>query len=213
MWHSVNCSAFSGRGEHDVEHDLFENGAQAAGAGLHGHRLARNFGKAPSSVKCSSTESSSKSFWYCLTIELRGRVRISIISRSPQLVQRGHHGEPAQEFGDHAELEQGRRSRLAPAARQCGGSCAGASRAPKPITRWLTRRSMIFSKPLNAPPQMNRMFRVSIWMYSWCGCFAAAGGRNVGQGAFQDLEQRLLYALATHVAGDGDVLRGCGRSC
>jgi hypothetical protein len=28
------------------------------------------------------------------------------------------------------------------------------------------RLSMIFSRPANAPPQMNRMFVVSIWMNS-----------------------------------------------
>ena len=33
-----------------------------------------------------------------------------------------------------------------------------------------TRLSMIFSRPANAPPQMNRMFVVSIWMNSWWGC-------------------------------------------
>ena len=32
------------------------------------------------------------------------------------------------------------------------------------------RLSMIFSIPANAPPQMNRMFVVSIWMNSWWGC-------------------------------------------
>jgi hypothetical protein len=26
------------------------------------------------------------------------------------------------------------------------------------------------SRPTNAPPQMKRMFVVSIWMNSWCGC-------------------------------------------
>ena len=30
---------------------------------------------------------------------------------------------------------------------------------------------MILSSPSNAPPQMNRMFDVSIWMNSCCGCF------------------------------------------
>src|SRR5947207_1290741 len=30
---------------------------------------------------------------------------------------------------------------------------------------------MILSSPANAPPQMNRMFVVSIWLNSWWGCF------------------------------------------
>ena len=41
---------------------------------------------------------------------------------------------------------------------------------PKPIPRLPTRSSMIFSSPSNAPPQTKRMFVVSIWMKSWCGC-------------------------------------------
>ena len=41
---------------------------------------------------------------------------------------------------------------------------------PKPIGRFPTRSSTIFSSPSNAPPQMNRMFVVSIWMKSWWGC-------------------------------------------
>ncbi len=41
---------------------------------------------------------------------------------------------------------------------------------PNPIERLPTRSSTIFSRPSNAPPQMNRMFVVSIWMKSWCGC-------------------------------------------
>ena len=32
------------------------------------------------------------------------------------------------------------------------------------------RLSMIFSMPAKAPPQMNRMLVVSIWMNSWWGC-------------------------------------------
>ena len=42
---------------------------------------------------------------------------------------------------------------------------------------------------------------------------AAAGGRNVGDGAFEQLEQRLLDTFAGDVAGDGGVSRPCGRSC
>ena len=32
------------------------------------------------------------------------------------------------------------------------------------------RRAMILSTPANAPPQMKRMFVVSIERNSWCGC-------------------------------------------
>src|SRR5207248_1665521 len=42
------------------------------------------------------------------------------------------------------------------------------------------------------------------------GMLAAALRRDVADGAFQHLEQSLLDALAAHVAGDADVLRGLG---
>jgi len=35
---------------------------------------------------------------------------------------------------------------------------------------------MIFSRPSNAPPQMNRMFVVSTCTKSWLGCFAPPCG-------------------------------------
>ena len=38
------------------------------------------------------------------------------------------------------------------------------------------RFSMILSRPANAPPQTNRMFVVSIWMNSWCGCLRPPWG-------------------------------------
>ncbi len=53
---------------------------------------------------------------------------------------------------------------------------------------------------------MKRMLVVSIWKNSWCGMLAAALRRHVGDGAFQDLQQRLLDALTRDVAGDRGVL-------
>ena len=42
------------------------------------------------------------------------------------------------------------------------------------------------------------------------GVLAAALGRHGGRGALEDLEQRLLHALARHVAGDRRVLALAG---
>ena len=42
------------------------------------------------------------------------------------------------------------------------------------------------------------------------GVLAPALGRHVGHGALQDLQQRLLHALAGHVAGDGGILALAG---
>jgi hypothetical protein len=65
---------------------------------------------------------------------------------------------------------------------------------------------MIFSRPANAPPQMNRMFVVSTCRNSCCGMLAAALRRHRGDRAFDELEQRLLHALARDVAGDRRVV-------
>ena len=40
-----------------------------------------------------------------------------------------------------------------------------------PIDFSSIRLSMILSSPSNAPPQINRIFVVSIWISSCCGCF------------------------------------------
>ena len=52
---------------------------------------------------------------------------------------------------------------------------------------------------------MNRMFLVFSWMHSWW--LPAALRRDVGDGAFQNLQQRLLDAFAADVPGDGGILR------
>ena len=53
---------------------------------------------------------------------------------------------------------------------------------------------------------MKRMLVVSTWKNSWCGCLRPALRRDVGDRAFQDLQQRLLDALTRHVARDRGVL-------
>ncbi len=84
------------------------------------------------------------------------------------------------------------------------------SSSAKPICCRPVRASMIFSSASNAPPQTNRMSVVLIWMYSCCGCLRPPWGGNRGDGALQDLEQRLLHAFAGDVAGDARVLRLAG---
>ena len=43
---------------------------------------------------------------------------------------------------------------------------------------------------------------VSTGVYSWCGMLAPALRGDVGDGAFEDLEQRLLHAFAGDIASD-----------
>ena len=48
--------------------------------------------------------------------------------------------------------------------------------AAKPTPVCPLRDSMMRSIPAKAPPQMNRMFPVSIWMNSWWGCLRPPWG-------------------------------------
>ena len=68
------------------------------------------------------------------------------------------------------------------------------------------RRSMMSSSPTNAPPQMNRMFVGVDLQEVLLRVLAPALRRHVRDGAFDDLEQRLLHALARDVAGDRRVV-------
>ena len=78
---------------------------------------------------------------------------------------------------------------------------------PKPTAFLPTRFAMILSRPANAPPQMKRMFVVSIDRNSWCGCLRPPCGRHRGDRPLEDLQQRLLDAFARHVARDRRVVR------
>ena len=77
---------------------------------------------------------------------------------------------------------------------------------PKPIVLRPTRSSMIRSSPSKAPPQMKRMFVVSIWMKSWCGCLRPPCGGTFATVPSRIFEQRLLDALAGDVARDRRVV-------
>ena len=96
--------------------------------------------------------------------------------------------------------------RISPVLRSSGPRTS----APKPIEVPLPRWAMIFSSPEKAPPQMNRMLVVSTCRNSCCGMLAPALRRHRGDGAFHDLQQRLLHALARHVAGDRGVVGFAG---
>ena len=87
-------------------------------------------------------------------------------------------------------------------------ACRPWTRSPraKPTPLWPMRRSMTLSRLANAPPQMNRTFVVSIVRNSWWGCLRPpCGGTEAGR-ALEDLQQRLLDALAGDVARDRRVV-------
>ena len=60
-------------------------------------------------------------------------------------------------------------------------SLATSERSPflKPTARLCMRREMIFSMPSKAPPQMNRILRVSIFTYFCSGCFLPPSGATL----------------------------------
>src|SRR5262245_21351763 len=122
-----------------------------------------------SSVNSSSTPSNSKNLRYCLTSAFFGLVRMSTnasLSRLWTLVMTGRRPTNS---GISPYL---RRSSGSPCPRIAPRSFSSTRRtsAPNPIPREPIRLSTIFSRPANAPPQMNSTLVVSIWMNSWCGC-------------------------------------------
>ena len=121
------------------------------------------------SVNSSSTPSSSKSFWYCLTSALRGSVRIWTSASWSSLFTLAISGRRPMNSGIRPNL-----------VRSSGRTCwsrSSASRSAWPRTSAVkprvflpTRCSTMCSSPAKAPPTTNRMFVVSIWMNSWWGC-------------------------------------------
>ena len=118
----------------------------------------------------SFTPSSSRSFWYCFTIALFGSVRMRI---NASLSRRSN---------DTVTGSLPTSSGIKPNfTRSCGSaswrstsisySCFDAISALNPIDFLSILVSMILSIPSKAPPQINKMFVVSIWINSWCGCF------------------------------------------
>jgi len=71
---------------------------------------------------------------------------------------------------------------------------------------WSSRRSIIFSSPSKAPPQMKRMLLRVHLDELLVGMLPASLGRHVGNGPLHDLQQSLLDTLAGYVPGDGGVL-------
>ena len=101
------------------------------------------------------------------------------------------HRQPADELRDQAELEQV----LGLHVLEQGGALLVRNAPPrwsrrrrvKPTTCLPMRRSMILSRPTNAPPQMNRMLVVLTWMNSWCGCLRPPWG-----GTLQTVPSRIF---------------------
>jgi hypothetical protein len=155
-------------------------------------------------VKLSFTRSISKSFWYCLTSAFFGWVRMVTRSSSVRSSRVASHREPADELRDHPELDQvlglDEREQLAHAAVVLGAD-VGAEAEPL-----LARAPLheVLDAVEGAAADEEDVGGVDLDVLLLVVLLAAARS-DVGARAFDDLEQRLLYALAAHVA------RGAGR--
>ena len=165
--------------------------------------------RSASGVNSSSTPSIAMQFG-----ELLGQRVLGLGQNGNQLVfgqfrQHRHHRQAPDEFGNETEAQQIFRLDVLQnfVAIDRWRSCAPCSTALKPITCLPSRRWMIFSRPTNAPPQMNKMSaRVHADVFL-LRMLASALRRHIANRAFQNFQQRLLHAFAGNVARDGDVLR------
>ena len=162
-----------------------------------------------SSVNSSSTPSSSNSRWYCRTSALRGSVRIRISASRSRLCTRGDHRQPADELRDHAELEQ-------VLGHDLGEHVAGVDR--RPWSAWRRRSRALLADALlddllqageRTAHDEQHVGRVDLDELL-VRVLAPALRRHRRGRALEDLQQRLLHALAGDVAGDRRVLALAG---
>ena len=128
-----------------------------------------------SSSKSSSTPSSSNNLWYCLVSEFFGSFRILISAFSSSASRVTTTGTRPINSGIRPNLikSSGITSfRISPTFL----SSLTETSAPKPMDLVSCLDSMIFSIPSKAPPQINRIFVVSIWRNSWWGCLRPPWG-------------------------------------
>ena len=133
-----------------------------------------------------------------------GEDRDEVVAR--ELVDGAHDRQAADELGDQPVVDEVLGQALLEDLARCPARTCDSIAAPKPTPLWPMRRSMTLSRLANAPPQMNRTFVVSIVRNSWCGCLRPPCGGTLAVRPLEDLQQRLLDALAGHVARDRRVV-------
>ena len=122
-----------------------------------------------SSVKVSSTLSMPSSSLYCLTRLLRGSLSTRTSASSSRSSSTVMTGRRPISSGIRPNLTRSWGSTLRSNARSASVELSF-SALPKPSADLSVRRRIYLSRPSKAPPQMNRMLVVSIWMNSCCGC-------------------------------------------
>ncbi len=162
-----------------------------------------------SSVNSSSTSSSSKNFLYCFTRAFLGSTRIRMSASWSRLRHGPDHGEAADELGDETELEEVLRQHrredgpvgLLVVLADVGGE-ADALGAEAALDDLLDpgEGTAADEEDVRGVDLDELLVRV----------LAPTLRRHRGGGALQDLQQRLLHALAGHVTGDRRVLALAG---
>src|SRR5262245_16698566 len=190
---------------HDLEHDLFEYGAQAARAGAPLERLARDGGhRVVGELEADLLEIE------VLLILLDDRV-LRLLEDADQrrvveVVQRGDDGEPADEFRDEAVAQQvlrlDHREQITHAPlRMALDLCAEAhARAPHPALDVLVEadeRAAADEQDVGGIDLNELLMRM----------LSTALRRDIGDRALEDFQQGLLHAFARHVARDRGILR------
>ncbi len=88
--------------------------------------------------------------------------------------------------------------------------CTDRTSALKPSVFLPVRRSIIFSRPTNAPPHEQDVRRIDLEELLM-RVLPPALGWHVGDGSFEDLEERLLHAFTRDVSRDRRGFRPCGK--
>ena len=121
------------------------------------------------------TPSSSNSFWYWRTMEFFGSSRIRTISSLLSGSRDTEIGTRPMNSGIIPNLIKSSGNAFRRSSPTFSWRLSRIS-ALNPMDFWSIRVSMILSRPSNAPPQINRMLVVSIWISSWWGCFLPPWG-------------------------------------
>ena len=159
-----------------------------------------------SGVNSSSADSISKNFLYCFTSEFFGSVRMWVRSSSSSGCSGLITGKPADEFGDHAELENVVDGHLIEQARLAlfgRGDTRLLAEADHLAAHSLGDDLVEADECAAADEEDVRRVDLNVLLL---GMLAAALRRHVGHGPFEHFQERLLHAFARDVPRDGDVL-------
>ena len=166
------------------------------------------FGRSPcsaSSVNSSRTSSISNSRWYCLTSAFFGLVRMSTSAVLVEIVERRDDRQAADEFRDQPEFQQ--ILRLEVLQDLAGLALVGPAHLGAEADRGAlpALRDDLFEPGERAAADEQDVGGVDLQEFL-LRVLAPALRRHRGDRALHDLQERLLHALARHVAGDRRVV-------